>query len=124
MGQVLCESLIRDPDVDLLCDIEISIEVKIKLSLFGEMEIYVTGNDEYSDDIKDNEKGDLGLQSEGSFLEPSTDKRSGPLDGKKEVFGEKQPLHLSPQLWGRGISTPALFRSMILTRMTPISNRI
>ena len=92
MGQVLCESLIRDTDVDLLCDIEISIEVKVKLSLFGEMEIYVTGDDQYSDDIKDNEKGDLGLQSEGSFLDP--------LHNRVKLLDEKPCVHLSPKLEG------------------------
>jgi hypothetical protein len=95
MGEVFCESLIRDTDVDLLGDIEISIEVKVELSLFGEMEVYVTGSDQYSDDIEDNEKGNLGLQSEGSFLDPPTDNGSDPLGGKGEVFEEKQPLHLS-----------------------------
>jgi hypothetical protein len=66
MGQVFCESLIRETDVDLLCDIEISIEVEVELSLPGKMEVQVTGDDEYPDDVEDNEKSDLGLQSEGS----------------------------------------------------------
>jgi hypothetical protein len=95
MGQVFSESLVRDTDVDLLRNIEISINVKVELSLFGEMEVYVTGDDQYCHDIEDNEKGDLGLQSKGSFLDPPTDKGSDPLDGKGEVFEEKHPVHTS-----------------------------
>jgi hypothetical protein len=39
MWEVFSESLIRDTDVDLLCDIEISVEVKVELSLPGKMEV-------------------------------------------------------------------------------------
>ena len=80
--QVFHESLIGDADVDLLRNIEISIQVKVDLSLLGEVEVQVTGNDEYSDHIEDNEGCDLGLQSKGSFLDPPTDKGSDALDDK------------------------------------------
>jgi hypothetical protein len=82
MWEAFSESLIRDSDVNLLCDIEISIEVKVKLSLLRKMEIQIAGDGEDSDNIENNEKSNLVLQSKGSLLDPSTDKGSDPLEGK------------------------------------------
>jgi hypothetical protein len=78
--KVFHESLVRDTDVNLLSNIEISIQVEIDLSLFREMEIQITGDQKDGDHVEDNEKSDLGLQSDGFLGDPLTDEGSDPLD--------------------------------------------
>ncbi len=62
--EVFHHLLIGDGDVDLLCNIEIPIQIEIDLGLFGEMEIQVAREEEDTRDNQDDEKGDLGLQPE------------------------------------------------------------
>jgi hypothetical protein len=78
--EVLHESLVRDTGINLLSNIEISVQVEIDLSLFREMEIQITGDQKDDDHVEDNEKSNLGLQSDGFFGDPLTDEGSDPLD--------------------------------------------
>ena len=82
MREVLHESLVRDTGINLLSNIEISVQVEIDLGLFREMEIQITGDQKDDDHVEDNEKSNLGLQSDGFFGDPLTDEGSDPLDRK------------------------------------------
>jgi hypothetical protein len=72
--------LIRDRGIDLLCKIQIPFQIKVELSLLGEMEVQVTGQGEDSSDNEDDEKSNLGLQS--NLGDPLMDQGSDPLNRK------------------------------------------
>jgi hypothetical protein len=82
MGKVAHDLFIRHPDIDLFCNIEVSIQKKIDQSLSGEMEVQIAGKKKDSNHIKKDKKGDLGLQSKSFFGDPSVEQGSDPLEGR------------------------------------------
>jgi hypothetical protein len=65
-GEVCLDPLSRDSDIDLFCDIEVSIQVEIDLSFLGKPEVQVTGEKEDACHNEDDEERHLDLQA-GQF---------------------------------------------------------
>jgi len=103
----------------LFCNERIPVEGEIDLVLSGKMEVEVTGEEKDSGDNEGNEKGNLGLESDSG--KPLIDQGPSPLKGKRGGGCRFVWNHLYSE--EGDTYTVALFRSIIFTRITPISKR-
>jgi hypothetical protein len=69
LRKIVNELLIGDVNIDLLGNIEISIQIEVDLGLPGELKIEITGQEEDACHDWEDEEGDLDLQAE-RFLKP------------------------------------------------------
>ncbi len=88
-GEIVGISRIGHSDIDLLANVEISIEIEVDLILLGETIVQVAEEEEHAGHIQDNKEGNLGLKSGEFFIQSPLDHGVPPPHGQGEDCAEE-----------------------------------